>query len=129
MDILRLFGFAIIALVLIVLLKKQKSELAVVLSIVSSVSILLLFVFWAEPFFEQIISLVNLDGENEIYITTLMKILGISILSQFVFDSCCDAGESALGRNAMICGKISVVIICLPIISKAMEVIYDILSS
>ena len=80
MDILRLFGFAIIALVLIVLLKKQKSELAVVLSIVSSVAILLLFVFWAEPFFEQIISLVNLDGENEIYITTLMKILGISIL-------------------------------------------------
>lgn len=129
MDILKLLGFAVIALILIVLLKKQNKETAVVLGIICSVFLLSMFVFYAAPLFEQIKSLMNLDSENEIYTDTLMKILGISILSQFVFDSCCDAGESALGRNVIICGKISVIILCMPIIGKAMEVIFDILSA
>ena len=44
-----------------------------------------------------------------------MKTLGICFLTQFAVDSCKDAGESALASKVELAGKVTVVVMALPL--------------
>ena len=45
----------------------------------------------------------------------MFKTLGICFLAQFAADSCRDAGESALASKVELAGKISILVLSLPL--------------
>ena len=57
------------------------------------------------------------------YFKLLMKILGITYLSEFSADLCKDAGASALASQIELTGKLSILILCIPIIRALLEMI------
>ena len=70
------------------------------------------------PAIRQINSLLTAAQMPTEYGIILFKTLGICFLAQFAADSCRDAGESALASKVELAGKISIVILALPLFEK-----------
>ena len=68
---------------------------------------------------------VNLSGE---YISILLKMVGIAYLSQFAVSLCKDAGQGAIAGQVSFAGKISMLLISLPILEGLVRTIGEILS-
>ncbi len=57
------------------------------------------------------------------YIAPVMKIIGISYVSQFASDICKDAGEGALSNHVETFGKIAIAFTALPVVTEVFELI------
>ena len=64
---------------------------------------------------------------DEAYLNTLIKIVGISYLTQFSTDLCKDCGYQALSNQLQIFGKISVLAVSMPVILSLLETINQVL--
>lgn len=63
--------------------------------------------------------LINGSGINTEYLTLLLKALGVSVLTQLAADACRDSGETALSNKVELAGKVTILLLCLPLV-KAM---------
>lgn len=62
---------------------------------------------------------------NTIYLGTLMKLVGISYLSEFSSGICKDAGYGALGSQIEIFGKLSILAVSMPIFLAALQTVQE----
>lgn len=78
-----------------------------------------------------IISLIdNLAGKisiNKEFITLLIKITGIAILTEFAVSICKDAGESSIASKIDTGGKVIIVSMSIPILAGLLETVVKIL--
>ncbi len=124
---IKISGIVIISLLLIIFLKESKREFAFILSLAVSV---ILFVALINDFQGIISAISNLSNSVENisnYISLLVKILCISLLSQFVIDLCRDAGENALASQTEIASKILILVMTLPLFESVIEIITGLL--
>lgn len=68
---------------------------------------------------------VGLSGE---YVGILLKMVGIAYLSQFAVSLCKDAGQGAIAGQISFAGKISMLLVSLPILEGLIKTIGEILS-
>lgn len=68
---------------------------------------------------------VNLPGE---YISILLKMVGIAYLNQFAASLCKDAGQGAVAGQVSFAGKISMLLVSLPVLEGLVKTIGEILS-
>lgn len=127
MDIIKIIGIALIALVIIIILRQYKPEFVIYVELIAGVIILSMS-------FEGITSIVNLiqSYSNKIsisskFIIVLLKITGIAILAEFASSICKDAGESSLATKIDIGSKVMIVTTSIPIISSLLEIILKVL--
>lgn len=124
---IKLAVIVLISLLLIIFLKDVKREFALILTIACAI---ILFIYVAEDFFyvfEKIYSLSSGIGNVNSYVSLMMKILGISLISQFVVDLCRDAGENALASQTEIASKIIILIMTLPLFESVINIIIGLL--
>lgn len=57
------------------------------------------------------------------YIRILIKIIGITYLSEFSSDLCRDAGAATLATQIELFGKLSILVLCMPILTALLETI------
>lgn len=115
MNIVGIAGTALIAAILAVTLKRYNQEYAVIISIIAGVVILVEILLNLTPAVQQISTLLSGTGLSSEYAMILFKSLGICFLAQFSADSCRDAGESALASKVELAGKISILVLSLPL--------------
>lgn len=121
MNIVGIAGIAVCAAVIAAMLRRYHQEYAVLLSIAAGIVILLEIFANVTPAMKQIRTLFSASGLSTDYLLILMKTLGISFLAQFAADSCRDAGENALASKMELAGKISIVVLSLPLFEKIAE--------
>lgn len=68
---------------------------------------------------------IGLDHE---YIAILLKMIGISYLTQLAVSLCRDAGQGAIAGQIGFAGKVSMLIVSLPVISSLVKTIGELLS-
>lgn len=127
MDIIKILLFTLLSLFLVIVLKGRNKEFGVFLSIISCMALLVAFILNMQEIWQDLSSLFDLGGVNFLYAEILLKIVGISFLSQVVSNLCCDAGEVSLGKSSILLGKMSVLILCIPIIKDAVEAVKSVL--
>lgn len=115
MNIIGIVGTALIAAILAVTLKRYNQEYAVIISIIAGVVILVEILRNISPAVREITTLLSGVGLTQEYGWILFKTLGICFLAQFAADSCRDAGESALASKVELAGKISILVLSLPL--------------
>ncbi|MZP28467.1 stage III sporulation protein AD [Heliobacterium undosum] len=121
MEILQVVGVGIIATIFLVIVRKQRPELAVQLSIAAGV-ILFLFVLTKISAVIQVLEdLANKAQINRYYLTTLLKIVGIAYIAEFGAQICRDAGESTIASKVEMAAKILVMVLALPILLALMD--------
>lgn len=127
MEVIKIIGIALIALVIIILIKQYKPEFAIYISLLTGVLILILVM-------DELTGIVNLlqtttskASINSTFLVILIKITGIAFLSEFAVSICKDAGEGAIASKIEIGSKIIIISMSIPIISSLLEIILKIL--
>jgi stage III sporulation protein AD len=127
MEILQIVGIGLIATILAVILKQQKPEMAIHISIVTG---LIIFVFvitrltYVVKFLSDLASKVDIDF---IYFSTILKVIGIAYIAEFGAQVSRDAGEEAIASKIELAGKILIMLISLPVMTALIDLILKIM--
>lgn len=120
MEIIKIIGIGFITLIITIVLKEYRKEYAI-LSIVVGGSIIL---FLSIDILKNILDFIEKLSKSSYYsnfINILLKITGISILSEYAISICKDCGETAIANKIDFGGKLIVISLSIPIISTALE--------
>ena len=127
MEIIKIIGIALIALIIIILIKQYRPEFAVYISLLTGVLILILVMDKLQGIVSLLQSLANKASINSNFLALLIKITGIAFLSEFAVSICKDSGEGAIASKIEIGSKIIIISMSIPIISSLLEIILKIL--
>lgn len=127
MEILQIVGIGLIAAVLSITLKQEKPEMALFIGIGAGVIVLLMLVGEIRDiviFIQRIAARANVDF---MYLSTILKVIGIAYIAEFGSQVCKDAGENAIASKIELGGKLIILVLTIPILTALMEVIINIL--
>ena len=127
MEIIKIIGIALTALVIIIMLKQYRPEYAIFISILTGILILFLVMDRLTGIINLIESIQDKFSINTQFIALLIKITGIAFLSEFAISVCKDSGEAAIASKIEIGSKIIIISMSVPIISSLLEIILKIL--
>ena len=127
MEIIKIIGIGLIALIIIILLKQYKPEFVIYISLLTGVLILLLLMDQLTGIVNLIQSIAGKANINSQFLALLIKITGIAFLSEFAVSICQDSGEGAIASKIELGSKIIIISMSIPIISSLLEIILEIL--
>ena len=127
MEIIKIIGIALVALIIIILLKQYRPEFAIYISLLTGVLILILVMDQLTGIINLLQSLASKTSINTSFLALLIKITGIAFLSEFAVSICRDSGEGAIASKIEIGSKIVIISMSIPIISSLLEIILKIL--
>ena len=126
MEIVQIVGIGIVVTILVMLLKKEKPELAVALTIITGGIIFFIVIYKVDGIIQIIKKYLDKSSINTSYFNILLKIVGISYIAEFGSEICKDAGVSAISSKIELAGKIIIVTLSIPIITSLIELILKI---
>ena len=127
MDIVKIIGIGLTALIVIIILKQYKPEFTVYVSLITGAIILFMVMDKLEGIINILQTLANKTGAGSSFLKILLKITGIAILTEFAVSVCKDSGETAVASKIDFGGKIIIISISIPIITELLELIVNIL--
>lgn len=128
MEIVKIIGIGLIALIIIVILKQYRPEFVVYVSLIAGVLILSIILSKVSAIVDLLKSLANETSINSQFLILLIKITGIAFLTEFAVSICTDTGESAIANKIDIGGKVVIIGMSIPIISGLLETIVKVLA-
>ena len=123
LNIVSVAGICIIATVLCKLFSSAGSEYALYIKLAAAAALMSTLILFISPVIETIRGIYERAGADEEYLTILFKSLGICYVTQFACDICRDSGESALASQAELAGKLSLLILALPLFDSLSEIV------
>lgn len=127
MDIVKVIGIGLIALIIIIIVRQYKPEFTLYVSLLAGALILLLIMDKLEGIIDLLTTLSNKTAINNEFLVLLIKITGIAFLTEFAVSLCKDTGESAIASKIDMGGKVIIVSMSIPIISSLLETVVEIL--
>ena len=127
MEIVKIIGIGLIALILIIILKQYKPEFVIYVSLLAGALILIMTFSKISGIMDLINNLSSKVSVHQEFITLLIKITGIAILTEFAVSICKDTGETAIASKVDMGGKVIMVSMSVPIIAGLLETILKIL--
>lgn len=124
---IKLAGIIVVSLILIVFIRDTKKEFSLLLSIAVGVIVFLSVTKEFYSVIQSISELVSQSGEISTYTNLMLKLLGISLLGQFVIDLCRDNGENAIATQAELATKIVIISMTLPLIEAVINIVTGLL--
>lgn len=127
MEIAQMAGLGIVASLLLLLLRKERPELALGLGLLSG---LVLFFMVLPRLSSVIMAFGNLAAESGLepfYFGVILKVLAISYVADFGAAICRDAGEELMATRVEIAGKVLIIASALPVIQEVLLVIKGLL--
>ncbi len=123
MDILQIVCIGIIAVVLASTIKKQRPEIALQLSIATGLLIFVVVIVKLSAVIDFLQAFSKKANIDSTYINILLKIVGIAYIAEFGAEVCKDAGESSIASKIELAGKVTIVILAVPIISSLLDLV------
>jgi stage III sporulation protein AD len=127
MDIIKIIGIGLIAVIIIVIVRQYKPEFTLYISLLAGAIILFLVMDKLSEIINLLESLSNKTSINNEFLKLLIKITGIAFLTEFAVSICKDTGENAIANKVDMGGKIIIVSMSIPIISSLLETIVEVL--
>lgn len=128
MEIAQIVGFGLIATALVVVLRQEKPELALLLSIGAGVLLFLMVLTKIGAVINVLRDLSVRANVNLLYLGVILKIVGIAYIADFGAQLCRDAGESALASKIEFAAKILILVLAIPIVMAVLDALLNILS-
>jgi stage III sporulation protein AD len=123
MEIIQIVGLGFIVTLLILIIRSQRPEIAVQLSITLATVIFLLVLAKIEVVLNLFRDLADKASISQMYLNTILKIIGIAYITEFGAQVCRDAGEGAVAGKIEFAGKVLVMVMAIPIIALVLETI------
>ncbi len=126
-DITAVSGFCIAGAVLAVLLKQYCKEQSMILSLGVCVIVFAGAVSVLSPVLDRLEVLFTQSGLDESYISLVFKATAICFITQITSDLCRDSGESAIASALELWGRVSIMLMSVPLIESIVEKIMEII--
>lgn len=123
MSFQAILGFALIVTVLLVLIREQHPEIAVLLGIAAAGLILLGLL---DPISRILLVFETIAVKSHLnpnYLRLVLKIVGLAYLAGFGAQICKDAGEGGMASKIELAGKIFILGMGLPIMASLLDLI------
>lgn len=127
MEVLKIIGIGLTAVIIIIILKQYKPEYTIYISITAGAIILSMLFSKISGIILLLTDLSKKVNDSNGFLVILLKITGISLLIEFAVSICKDSGESAIASKIDLGGKIIIISISIPIISSLLETIIKVL--
>ncbi len=118
---------AIVGMTLAVVVGGMRKDIGIWITIISGIIIF----FYGISKFEFIVNMFHELSEylgiNETYIRVILKMIGIAYLSEFTASVCKDAGQNTIAGQVDFFGKISMIVISLPVLQSLLETIGELI--
>ena len=124
---MQIIGIAIISTALCFVIKKDRPEIAMFIGILTGVIILTSVIFKLGFIIESINDLANKANIPSVYITLIIKLIGIAYLMEFAIQLCKDCGEGNIASKLEFGGKIIVMTMSFPILLSIVEMVLNII--
>ena len=119
--IFRVAAVGIASAFLALLLKKDNPVFAALIAISGSLILFFLIVPRFAAVFEMFRIITDNIGSGEVYIPTVLRIIGIAYAAEFGANICADAGEAGLASRVELAGKILILAASTPIIVTLLD--------
>lgn len=118
MDVFKIVAFAIFSVIMIVVIKQQRPEIALIISIAAGIMIIIVALTKISGIVTLLEELVQKSGINKDFLTIILKVTGIAYIIEFGKNICIDAGQSAIATKLEMAGKVIIVVLSLPMLSS-----------
>lgn len=128
LDLFQVAVFCLTATVLALVLRQYRPEYAVFVSLACSVVAVLYLLQGIAQVVEELGGLLEntmLPGD---LVQVVMKCLGVCILTELAGQTCRDAGEQAIGSKVELAGKVTLVLVSLPLFERLLQMAGTLLS-
>ncbi|QUH20690.1 stage III sporulation protein AD [Alkaliphilus sp. B6464] len=125
MEIFQIVAIGLVATILSVLIKNEKPEIGLYISLVAGVIIFLFIATRLQSVIEILSQLANKINIDSIYLSTILKIVGIAYIAEFGAQICKDAGEGVMASKIEFAGKILIMVMAVPILVSLMDLIIN----
>ena len=123
MNMLVIGLIGICGIFLAILLKESKPEYSLLISVVVCLFIFSYCIGKIHILIDSIQVLVQNLNLHSDYMKILLKIVGITYIAQIATDLCKDAGYGSIANEIQIFGKLSILVISMPVILALMDTI------
>lgn len=123
MGIFKAAVLGVAAVLLAMQFKQSKPEYGTYLSMAAGVVILGLAVSQLKVVVDAIEKIAALISIDQAYIVILLKIIGISYICEFAANLCKDSGFSSIASQIEMAGKLSILVMSLPVIMSLLDTI------
>ena len=124
---MQMIGVALISTMLCLVIKKDRPEIAMFIGILTGVVILVSVIFKLSFVIDSINSLAAKANIPDVYITLIIKLIGIAYLMEFAIQLCKDCGEGSIASKLEFGGKIIVMTMSFPILLSIVEMVLNII--
>lgn len=126
-EIIQIVGLCIIATVIIAVIKPQRPEIAIQISIAAGIIVFFLVAAKLTAVIDLLMTYMNKANINMSYLNVLLKIIGIAYIAEFGAEVCRDAGETSIASKVELAAKVIIVVLAVPIITSLLELIIKIM--
>jgi len=127
MNIVSFCGTAIIVCVLALVLRRQKPEMSLLITIAAGAVLFFIIIDSLIPALNAIGNIVENTGAEE-YIEAVFKAFGICLVTGIGSEICKDAGQNAVAGYIETAGRVSILIVSLPMLSAVLSSAAEIIS-
>lgn len=125
MEMLQVLGLAVAAGVVLVVLRQQRPEMALLLSVATGVVLFTLVVGRLLAVVQTLETLGSRARIDVAYLGTVLKIIGIAYLADFGSQVLTDAGERAVAAKVEMAGKVLILLLAVPILVAILQRLLD----
>ncbi|HHW07762.1 MAG TPA: stage III sporulation protein AD [Clostridia bacterium] len=124
MNIMQIVGIGMIAAILAIFLRQTNSPVnAMLISLLVGVIIFITLLDDIAYVLGVLDHLAVKARVNQLYLTTILKIIGIAYVAEFGAQVCRDAGETAIASRIEFAAKILILVLAMPILAAVLETI------
>lgn len=118
---MQIVGLGLVAAVLAVVLRHNKPEMAMFLSIALGVIIFAVMLAKIGSVLDVLKELSARADLSMVYLGTILKIVGIAYIADFGAQICRDAGEGAVASKIEFAAKILVLVLAMPVVVAVLD--------
>ena len=117
MGIFQVVATGVLCAVLAITIKKQSPEVALIITIASSVLIFLMIM----PMLTQAVGVIAnigamLDSGGAQYVSLALRVIGVAYMAELGASVCADAGETAIAAKIDLGGRVIIMVLAMPIV-------------
>lgn len=102
-------------------------EYSMYIKLAAGAAVLSIVIFYISPVTETIHLIYEKAGADKEYLTIMFKAMGICYITQFTSDICKDCGENTLAVQAELAGKLSLMILALPLFDSLTDIVSNLM--
>ena len=129
MNIFQIISIAIIGAFFSVTLRNYRPEYAIITALATGIFIILVISQNIFSVIDALRKIILKTGIESRYFKIILKVIGISYVTQFGSEICKDSGYNSIATKVDAAGKICVISLTVPVISEFLNIVIEILNT